>query len=104
MTKGETNMVGKSIKEIFKAINEMNNAMDILSTVGNRSELAIYIDDMKFYQGTSYKEFAKKVREEYVKFFAEEILNVLYCGSYKATVYDEITHWNSTIEVYIWDC
>ena len=96
-------MVGKTIKEIFKAVNDMNNAMDVLSTVGNRSEVVIYIDDMKVYQGNSFKEFSKTLRKEYIKTFYEQIMNIMFCGNYSATVKDEIINYKSIVEVFIWD-
>lgn len=96
-------MVGKTIKEIFKAVNDMNNAMDILSVFGNRSEVVIYIDNMKVYQGNSFKEFSNILKEEYIKSFNDQLMNTIFCGDHKAIIRDEIINYYSIIEVYIWD-
>ncbi len=88
---------GRTLKQIFKAVNDINNAYACLGKF-NEEFLTIYIDDTNFYNGRNYNDFVKLLNEEYVKGFAEELLNILYVGS--ETNYFMIRNVKHKIEVY----
>lgn len=97
-------MTGKTIKQIFKAINDFNNANEIIGANRNginNLEILIYIDDMKFYRGNSYKDFDTMLRNEYVEPFANEVLNRYWCGNSTQIIeYDAV---KTKVEIYFID-
>lgn len=96
---GESNtMTGKTIKNIFQTIAAYNNACDILNEP-NKKQLLIYIDDEKIYTGANYKIFVDTINDAYVPGLAEELTNILICGS--ETNYIKVLDYTHKIEVYI---
>ena len=91
-------MKSLTIKEIFKAINDYNNAREVC---GYRDEkiISIYIDEMRLYKGNNYRAFKRVLKEEYVKNFCDQLDIALFCGYENITIF---CNGNShKIEVYI---
>lgn len=97
-------MTGKTIKQIFKAVNDINNANEVIGANRNginNLEVLIYIDDMKIYRGNSYKDFDTILRNEYVEPFANELENLYWCGDASQMVqFDGV---KSKVEIYFID-
>lgn len=91
-------MTGKTFEELFKALNDFNDSKQSIGGFMNDCELSIYIDDKKFYEGTSYVHFYEKLKEEYIKEFVDKILNLIWCGTDKRIVEYRSEHY---IEVYV---
>lgn len=75
-------ITGKTIRQLFKALNDFNNLQNVLNQDGfQEMELKIYIDEEPIYTGVSYCNFLMKLKEEYVEEFVNEILNIMFCGN-----------------------
>ena len=95
-------MKGLTIKQIFKALEESNNMKEVIGEIRGEydySDLIIYIDDVKEYEGHSWKEFYKHMKKEYIEGYVEKMMNVLIVGCSKTTFFDTFGH-PSTLEVY----
>lgn len=93
-------MIGRTIKEIMKTVNEMNNVYEIINRPDCEQSVVIYINEHQFYVGTSYREFIKNLKEEYIDSFVNEIQICMFCGNQKTIFKDEFGDYN-TIEIYI---
>lgn len=88
-------MTGKTIKQLFKALEDSNNMKMVLGDARYDSELLdfiVYIDECEVYRGHSWKEFDKHMKKEYTEEFNNVINDILFCGSniiiFKCSGYD----------------
>ena len=93
-------MTGKAIKGLFQDLKGCNNIYEALGNWNNEKVLEIYVDDVREYKGTSYIEFHKHMKKEYLDTFVEQIENLMFCGLNKATFEDEFG-WEHKVEVFI---
>lgn len=92
-------MKALTLRQIFKTLNDLNNMGEVISHTYKGQELIIYIDEEKFYRGTSYVNFYSRLKEEYVEEFVKEVLNMLWCGT--DTQIFTCLNTNHKIELYI---
>lgn len=92
-------MTGMTLRQIFKTLNDLNNMREVISNNYLDSEIIIYIDEERFYRGTSYVEFYSRLKEEYVKEFVSEVLNMIWCGTDTQTLTCRDTE--HKIEIYL---
>ena len=92
-------MIGKTIRQLFKAINEFNNALDVLNDSSKRLELRIYLDDIKIYEGTSYASLIDYIDEEYIEEFQNEFYNAIFCGNNAALI--NVNDYQHKVEVFV---
>ena len=97
-------MIGKTLKQLFKTINDYNNMKEVEGQNEdhiNDIEMLIYIDDMKFYRGTSYREFINKLKEEYIEPVVYDIENAMFRGRNRLLIGSGIN--TTKLEFYIID-
>lgn len=92
-------MIGKTIRQIFKAVNDYNNIIEVIHSGEKEKTLVIYVDDMKFYEGTSYVKFFDLLNEEYIPEYSARLLNSLFAGSETSTFI--VDNGEYKVEVYI---
>ena len=92
-------MTGKTLRQLFKALNQWNNLKECMGEFDETLKLSIYIDDCKFYEGTSYMEFYNLLKEEYIEEFVSESLNRFFCGNNVAVF--ECKGTKHSIEIYV---
>lgn len=73
-------MTGKTIKQIFRALEEANNMKESIND-GDLLCIRVYIEGIKEYEGRSWKDFIKHMKEEYVSEYVVEMCNQYFCGS-----------------------
>ena len=95
--------MAKTFEELFKALNDFNDSRKAIVDSYLGSELRIYIDDVKFYEGTSYVHFYEKLKQEYLDEVVDRVLNIVWneFNTLTIRVYTLYGESDIKVEVYI---
>lgn len=88
---------GKTIKEIFKTIEDYNTLKEL--EIGSEERwLIVYVDDNRVYNGKSWKEFKKHMTDEYIQEWWNEFEKQLFNGN---TTRFTVNGYESVVDVFI---
>lgn len=88
---------GKTIKELFQIINDYNTLKEL--EIGSEERwITVYVNDVREYNGTSWKEFKKHMTDEYIKEWWDEFEKQLFNGN---TIYFTVKGHTSQVDVFI---
>lgn len=80
-------MIGKTIRQLFKVINEMNNLGEVISSEYKNEKLRISVNGQVIYEGDSYVDFYRVAKKELPEDLVNEIVNTFWCGSSNQTFF-----------------
>lgn len=64
------------IKELFKKVEIANEVFDITRRSGEIFQIVLDYDNFRYYKFTTYKQFKKKVKDEFVSDFAKALIEI----------------------------
>ena len=64
------------IKELFKKVEIANEVIDISRRSDELFQIVLDYDNFRYYKFTTYKQFKKKVKDEFVPDFAKALIEI----------------------------